>query len=286
MTNQNRSQMAPAPKLNLLAQVKGKPFKSTVVALAFVFLCWLLYLKPFTSALMGKTFVMPTGVAVLLRLEVVLIALIFLSRYERFKDAIFYSLMWENSVGIMRYGIACIVTAFLIMAWSLGGFPNAVFGSASSSDWFNIYLHIQLYAFFGFAAAGVCLVALVNFIEIRYDFLRENDGFLHPHQFIAAKIEEWKREPQNDLLNMNDFSELHVTSWNVKADEKTIEYELARRLTQEEDGKTETGKTETGKIKTGNLGKWVLYKVVTDFKGRIRGIQRYEVDDYQKVRYI
>jgi hypothetical protein len=219
--------------------------------------------------------VIPTGVPILLRLEVILIALIFLSRYERFKDAIRYSLMWQNSVGIMRYGIACIAIAFLIFAWAMGGFPNAVFRGASSSYWFDIYLYIQLYAFFGLAAAGICLIALVNFIEIRYDFLRDNDKFLHPHQFIATIIEEWKREHQSDLLNMDDFSDMRVTSWNIKADEKTIEYELTRRLLLEKDGATVPDK----------FGKWVVYKVVMDFKGRIRGIQRFEADDYQKIRH-
>jgi hypothetical protein len=242
--------------------------------LALVFFGWLLYLKPFTAMLMGKAFMIPTGVSILLFLEVILIALILISRYERFKDAIHYSLMWENSVGIMRYGIACIVAAFLIFAWSLGGFPNTIFGGASSSYWFDIYLYVQLYAFFGFAAAGICLIALVNFIEIRYNFNDENKKFLNPYQFIPSEIEKWKNEPQN-LLNLDDFFDLRITSWSVKVDEKIIEYELARRLPKEKDGKP---------VKN-ELGKWVLYKVVMDFKDRIRGIQRYEVDDYQKIRY-
>jgi hypothetical protein len=276
MTNQNPSQKTPASKVNLLAQMKGKPFKSAVVVLALAFFFWLLiYPDPLAKMLMGSNHVLPASVYWLLRLEVALLALFLASRLERIQDDIHYALSWANSVGMMRYGIACIAAAFVITAWSLGDFPNVIFGGASSNYWLDIYLYIQLYAFFGLAAAGVCLVALVNLIEIRYDFSRKNDDFLHPYKFIAAKVEEWKREPQNNLLNTDDFSDLHVTSWNVKADEKTIEYELARRLLKEKDGLPEAGK----------LGKWVLYKVVIDFKGRIRGIQRYEADDYQKIRY-
>jgi len=262
--------------VNLLAQMKGKPSKSAVVVLALVFFFWMLaYPDPLAKMLMGSKLVLPASVYWLLRLEVALLALFLASRWERIQENIHYALSWANSVGMMRYGIACIAAAFVITAWSLGDFPNMIFGGASPNYWFNIYLYIQLYAFFGFAAAGVCLVVMVNLIEIRYDFDDENKNFLHPFKFIDAKVEEWKREPQNNLLNTDDFSDLRVTSWNIKADEKTIEYELARRLLREKDGVTEAGK----------LGKWVLYKVVMDFKGRIRGIQRYEADDYQKIRY-
>jgi|GEM_PF-1767193 len=247
--------------------------KHGVMTVFIVLYAFLLWGNPLVDLLMdGKP--ASSSTFWLLRVETLVIGLFLLARFESLKRDVYRALAWKDSVGVLRYGVACLAAAFVILAWSFGKFPSQAFAN-SSAFWFELYLHAQLYAFFGLTAAGATLVALTLFIETYYDCLRENYKFLHPYQFVDDALKKMKDEPQNGLIRVDELADLLITAWSVNKEEETLEYEAVKRLVKEKDGKPVPDE----------LGKWAAYKVTMDFKGRILSIQRREVDDYQKIRF-
>ncbi len=268
-------------------------------SIAFLFGLTILYLLIWSESLatlLSKG--APTPSPWLFRLEIMVVILAIVSRWERIQEVIHIWNTWREGISILRYSLESVGIAFLIMLI----LSSNVLINFSSSVLMNNFLLVSFFAFVTVGLTLWILVALSGTLDgpklVREPYLFGDNTVIEELKKLGLNILR-EENAKLDLLSLSKKPESEFVEVLLGKEKKLLTVEEKKRLANEEIKlledmgalvDEEKKRLINEKIKQlteeeKKKSKWeIVLRLELDLAGNINNIVRYDnVEDYRKL---